>query len=78
MAFRVQQTGCPRCKLLININDVAVDEAGTLRIEGTCPKCNVIVVRDVDIFTLVANAAQLQRLGAANAMQRTSPLKLNS
>ena len=67
MAFRIQQTSCPRCRLLININDVAVDEMGTLRIEGTCPKCDVSIIRDIDIFTIAAKAATIKQHGVSHA-----------
>lgn len=70
MAFREQLTSCPRCRMVISIESIMIDEKATLRIVGKCTNqtCQTQgICRDIDPLQVAAyessilNVSQLQR-----------------
>jgi hypothetical protein len=75
MSYREQRTVCPRCRTLIEISAVLVDERAMVRVLGRCvnPFCIADeVARDVDPLQVAAAASSLKR--AAKPQRVTAPL----
>ncbi|HYE72368.1 MAG TPA: hypothetical protein VEF04_03520 [Blastocatellia bacterium] len=73
MSFREQLTSCPRCRMVINIESIMIDERATVRILGKCsnPNCNTqSICRDIDPIQVAAYESSLLRM-----KQRTAPPK---
>lgn len=68
MAFREQLTSCPRCRMVISIESISIDEKATVRIVGKCNNANCQtqgICRDIDPLQVAAYESSL--LSAAHA-----------
>lgn len=71
MSFREQLTSCPRCRMVINIESIMIDERATVRILGKCsnPAClTQNICRDIDPLQVAAYESSLIRM-----KRRTAP-----
>jgi hypothetical protein len=62
MSFREQLTSCPRCRMVIAIDSIMVDERATVRILGKCtnPGClTQSICRDIDPLQIAAYESSL-------------------
>jgi hypothetical protein len=70
MSFREQKATCPRCRMLLEIKSVLIDERATVRIIGRCanPFCAVDeAMRDVDPLQVAAAESSLKRVRTPHA-----------
>jgi hypothetical protein len=75
MSYREQRAVCPRCRMLVEISAVLIDERAMVRILGRCvnPFCVADeVARDVDPLKVAAAASSLKR--AVKPQHVTAPL----
>jgi hypothetical protein len=64
MSFREQLTSCPRCRMVIAIDSIMIDERATVRILGKCtnPSClTQSICRDIDPLQVAAYESSLMR-----------------
>lgn len=65
MSFREQLTSCPRCRMVIAIDSIMIDERATVRILGKCtnPSClTQSICRDIDPLQVAAYESSLMRV----------------
>lgn len=78
MAFREQLTSCPRCRMVITIDSIMIDEKATIRIVGKCqnPSCQTQgICRDIDPLQVAAYESSLIRASQAEH-RMASPAKV--
>jgi hypothetical protein len=72
MSFREQLTSCPRCRMVIAIDSIMVDERATVRILGKCT--NPSICRDIDPLQIAAYESSLIQAQRQSAPPRPQAL----
>jgi len=65
MSFREQLTSCPRCRMVVAIESILIDERATVRVMGKCtnPNCQTqSICRDIDAMQVAAYESSLLRM----------------